>query len=258
MEGRFNNYNDMEEIRRMLRQLTERIARIEARTQIGKSSDGEGCVNPYLNRVARIDTLSRESLDGEYEGDSPFHYCAPLCESSEEGHGYSHCVFEGINEFGNFGASCYSSKLLNLDLPPVFDPCNCENCNENCLGVQSNFDKQFIDQHSEEMRIEKTFEDIIDFMGINIFTWKVAKNLVDFVNRLKILERNICIARGSKKPRITKYSKYLFIWKGRFQLDAKRSRINMKQLKILFGFSSIKGLNSRTNSFQPWESDAGA
>ena len=108
------------------------------------------------------------------------------------------------------------------------------------------------------MRIEKTFKDIIDFMGINIFTWKVAKNLVDFVNRLKILERNICIVRGSKKPRITKYSKYLFIWKGRFQLDAKRSRINMKQLKILFGFSSIKGLNSRTNSFQPGEFDAGA
>ncbi|KAI5338893.1 hypothetical protein L3X38_018165 [Prunus dulcis] len=66
MEGRVNNYNVMEEIRRMLRQLTERIARIEARTQIGKSSDREGCVNPYLNRLARIDTLSRGSLDGEY------------------------------------------------------------------------------------------------------------------------------------------------------------------------------------------------
>ena len=141
MQGRVNNYNDMEEIRRMLRQLTERIARIEARTHIGKNSDGEGCVNPYLNRVASIDTLSRGSLDGEYEGDSPFHYCAPLCESSEEEHSYSHCVFEGINEFDNFGASCFSSKLLNLDLPPIFDPCNCENCNENCLGVQSNFDK---------------------------------------------------------------------------------------------------------------------
>ncbi|CAL8999548.1 unnamed protein product, partial [Prunus brigantina] len=86
MEGRVNNYNDMEEIMRMLWQLTERIARIEARTQIGKSYDGEGCVNPYLNRVARIDTLSHGSLDGEYEGDSPFHYCALLCESSEEGH----------------------------------------------------------------------------------------------------------------------------------------------------------------------------
>ncbi|CAL2257110.1 unnamed protein product [Prunus armeniaca] len=139
MEGRVDNYNDMEEIRRMLRQLTECVARIEARTQIGKSSDGERCVNPYLNRVARIDTLSRGSLDGEYEGDSPFHYCASLCESSEEGHDYSHCVFEG-----------------------------------------------------------------------------------------------------------------------RFQLYAKRSRTNMKQLKILLGFSSIKGLNSRTNSFQPGESDAGA
>ncbi|CAL2242271.1 unnamed protein product [Prunus armeniaca] len=122
MEGRIDNYNDMEEIRRMLQQLTEHVACIEARTQI-----------------ARIDTLSRGSLNGEYEGDSPFHYCASLCESSEEGHGYSHCVFEG-----------------------------------------------------------------------------------------------------------------------RFQLDAKRSRINMKQLKILLGFSSIKGLNSRTNSFQPMESDAGA
>ncbi|CAL9016369.1 unnamed protein product [Prunus brigantina] len=229
----------MEEIRRMLRQLTERVTRIEVQTQISKSFDGERCVNPYLNRVARIDTLSHESLDGEYEGDSPFHYCAPLCESSEEGHGYSHCVFE--------------------DLPPIFDHCNCENCNKNCLGVQSNFDKQFVDQDSEEMRIEKTFEDIIDFMGINVFTWKVSKTLVDFVNRLKILGRNIRIVRGSKKkPRITKYSKYLFIWKGRFQLDAKRSRINMKQLKILLGFSSIKGLNSRTNSFQPGESDAGA
>ncbi|CAL2275776.1 unnamed protein product [Prunus armeniaca] len=218
MEGRVDNYNDMEEIRRMLRQLTERVARIEARTQIGKSFDGERSVNPYLDQVARIDTLSRESLDGEYEGDSPFHYCALLCESSEEGHGYSHCVYE---------------------------------------GVQRNFDKQFIDQNSEEMRIEKTFEDIIDFMGINVFTWKVAKTLVDFVNRLKILGRNICIVRGSKKkPRITKYSKYLFIWKGRFQLDAKRSRINMKQLKILLGFSSIKGLNSKTNSFQPGEFDA--
>ncbi|CAL2256207.1 unnamed protein product [Prunus armeniaca] len=224
MEGHVDNYNDMEEIRRMLRQLTERVARIEARTQIGKSFDGERCVNPYLNRVARINTLSRGSLDGEYEGDSPFHYCASLCESSEEGHGYSHCVFE-----------------------------------ENCLGVQSNFYKQFIDQNSEEMRIEKTFEDIIDFMGINVFTWKVAKTLVDFVNRLKILEINICIVRGSKKKlRITKYSKYPFIWKGMFQLDAKRSRINMKQLKILLGFSSIKGLNSRTNSFQLGESDAEA
>ncbi|CAL9016561.1 unnamed protein product, partial [Prunus brigantina] len=259
MEGRVDNYNDMEEIRRMLRQLTERVARIEVQTQISKSFDGERCVNPHLNRVARIDTLSRESLDGEYEGDSPFHYCAPLCESSEEGHGYSHCVFEGINGFGNFDASFSSSKLLNLDLPPIFDHCNCENCNKNCLGVQSNFDKQFVDQDSEEMRIEKTFEDIIDFMGINVFTWKVSKTLVDFVNRLKILGRNIRIVRGSKKkPRITKYSKYLFIWKGRFQLDAKRSRINMKQLKILLGFSSIKGLNSRTNSFQPGESDAGA
>ncbi|KAI5327802.1 hypothetical protein L3X38_027198 [Prunus dulcis] len=62
MEGRVNNYNDIEEIRRMLWQLTELIARIEARTHIGKNSDGEGCVNPYLNRVTSIDTLSRGSL----------------------------------------------------------------------------------------------------------------------------------------------------------------------------------------------------
>ncbi|CAL8994383.1 unnamed protein product [Prunus brigantina] len=83
MKDHVNNYNDMEEIRRVLRQLTERIACIEAQTQIGKSSNGEGYVNPYLNRVARIDTLSRGSLDGEYEGDSHFHCCALLCESSE-------------------------------------------------------------------------------------------------------------------------------------------------------------------------------
>ncbi|CAL2254477.1 unnamed protein product [Prunus armeniaca] len=105
MEGCVDNYNDMEEIRRMLRQLTERIARIEARIQIGKSSDGERCVNPYLNRVARIDTLSHGSLDREYEEDSPFHYCASLCESSEEGHSYSHCVFEGD--------ICLLKQLLN-------------------------------------------------------------------------------------------------------------------------------------------------
>ncbi|CAL2254478.1 unnamed protein product [Prunus armeniaca] len=127
------------------------------------------------------------------------------------------------------------------------------------MRIEKTFEDMRIEKTFEDMRIEKTFEDIIDFMGINVFAWKVAKTLVDFVNRLKILERNICIVRGSKKkPRIMKYSKYLFIWKGRFQLDAKRSRINMKQLKILLGFSSIKGLNSRTNSFQPGESDAGA
>ncbi|CAB4269686.1 unnamed protein product [Prunus armeniaca] len=113
MEGRIDNYNDMKEIRRMLQQLTERVARIEARTQIGKSSDGERCVNPYLNRVARIDTLSRGSLDGEYEGDSPFHYCASLCESSEEGHGYSHCVFEA--EEAKKG-----SKLFTAQYPSSF------------------------------------------------------------------------------------------------------------------------------------------
>ncbi|KAI5346451.1 hypothetical protein L3X38_014330 [Prunus dulcis] len=91
MEGRVDNYNDIEEIRRMLRQLMEHIACIEARTLIGRSYDGEGCVNPYMNRVACINTLISGSLDGEYEGDSSFHCCTPLCESIEEGHDEDNC-----------------------------------------------------------------------------------------------------------------------------------------------------------------------
>ncbi|CAL8087454.1 unnamed protein product [Prunus armeniaca] len=84
----------MEKIRRMLWQLTERIPRIEARTHIGKSYDGEGCVNPYLNQVARINTVSPGSLDMEYEGDSCFHCCTPLCKSIEDWHSDFHFVFE--------------------------------------------------------------------------------------------------------------------------------------------------------------------
>ncbi|ONI08279.1 hypothetical protein PRUPE_5G169200 [Prunus persica] len=61
-----------------------------------------------------IDTLSRESLDGEYEGDNPFHYCAPLCESSEERHGYSHCVFEGNSKVEETAPGVATGMILSL------------------------------------------------------------------------------------------------------------------------------------------------
>ncbi|CAL2263049.1 unnamed protein product [Prunus armeniaca] len=159
MEGRVDNYNDMEEIRRMLRQLTERVARIEARTQIGKSSDGERCMNPYLNRVARIDTLSRGSLDGEYEGDSPFHYCASLCESSEEGHGYSHCVFEGLlskpingSFYKRLCICCPSplSSILSESLPPT--------------ALRTVSLKLLIDTESNKVLFAEASKEVVDFL----------------------------------------------------------------------------------------------
>ncbi|CAL9013411.1 unnamed protein product [Prunus brigantina] len=69
---------------------THRMQRTQ--TRMGKSFTGEGCV--MRDRVACIDTLIHGILNEEYEGDNPFHCCTPLCESSEEGHGDSHCVFE--------------------------------------------------------------------------------------------------------------------------------------------------------------------
>ncbi|TXG67102.1 hypothetical protein EZV62_008377 [Acer yangbiense] len=58
MEGRDNDNNDMEEIKSMMQQLADRLARIETRN------------------------LNEESFDGEQE-DNPFHHRAPLEEREE-------------------------------------------------------------------------------------------------------------------------------------------------------------------------------
>ncbi|KAK0574456.1 hypothetical protein LWI29_023941 [Acer saccharum] len=62
MEGRDNDNNDMEGIRRMIQQLADLMARIENQN------------------------MDDESFDGEQE-DNPFHHRAPLGESDERGRG---------------------------------------------------------------------------------------------------------------------------------------------------------------------------
>ena len=124
MEGRGNN-NDMEEITRMLRQLTKRVARIEARRQRGKSYDGERDV--YHRRVTRIESSCQHGKDSDGERNvDPFDDCAPLCESNHKEHGtfnYSGCK----SSIFNFSvdkkiiAEKEKNSFMSFDVLPKYD-----------------------------------------------------------------------------------------------------------------------------------------
>ncbi|KAL6223561.1 hypothetical protein ACLB2K_006946 [Fragaria x ananassa] len=91
----------------------------------------------------------------------------------------------------------------------------------------------------------------------------IPKSIVNLINQIKDSGGNFGIARLKLKRKFigsgsSVYSKYLFIWKGRIQLQTNISKEDLKQWKILSGFSTINGSNSMTNSFQPRESDVGA
>ncbi|KAL6189245.1 hypothetical protein ACLB2K_040634 [Fragaria x ananassa] len=100
----------------------------------------------------------------------------------------------------------------------------------------------------------------VDFLGVNAFIMQIPKSIVNFVNQINDGEENFGIVRLKLKRKFigsqsSIYSKYLFIWKGR--IEANLSKEDLKQWKILSGFFYINDSNSRTNSFQPRESDAG-
>ena len=74
----------------------------------------------------------------------------------------------------------------------------------------------------------------VDFIGINIFHLQISKILIDIVNLIKNGEKHfgfvkLIMKRIFLNPRLERYSKYLFIWNGRIQLQAKGSRKDLKQ-----------------------------
>ena len=285
MEGRDVN-NDMAEIKRMLQQLAVRIDRIEARRRGRKSSDGERNATTYHQRINRIETFNHkgDSSDGEICV-GPFHRSAPLCESGEEGHStfnYSGCkstIFNFPFVETLFFEKAEKDNVVDFSKPPIYDDCPCEICCGNC-GVKEDEDtnKDAIkdccgncgdeeDEEPNKKAIKAMKKDIdnnfVDFLRVNIFVIQIPKTIVNLVNEINDVKGSFGTTRLRLKrktigSRSSIYSKYLFIWNGRIQLQANLSKEDLKQWHILSRFSSINGLNSRTNSFQPGEFDAGA
>ncbi|CAL2271520.1 unnamed protein product [Prunus armeniaca] len=161
--------------------------------------------------------------------------------------------------------------LIDLDLPPVFDRCSdgsCEICCDYYFTAEKVFDMKLLKQIEciEEVvenyvnlhiaivndsialfNSHDTFEvvEYIDCMRVENFRRHNATTLVDTIIH------NIWFKRLAVKSlhnwRIFKYSKYLFLWSGRFQFEDQQSMI-----MILIQ----EGINSRTNFCQPEENDA--
>ena len=289
MEGRDVN-NDMAEIKRMLKQLEVRIDRIEARRRGRKSSDGERNVTTYHQRVDRIETFYQEgdSSDGEIYVD-PFHLRASLCESEKRG---EPCSFDygGLSSIFTFSVHENIEKqkkdgVEHFEKPPKYDSYEevvdssespiCDSCCEICLEVESNIDEQDnkdimamqdVEVATQTIYIKDTIKSIlwqdmehqfIDFVGVNRFIMPNSKDVV-YLRERQFGFVKVTLVRKYMESRSDIYSKYLFIWKGRIQVAIGMSKQDLHQWRILWGILSIKGTNSRTNSFQPGEFDAGA
>ncbi|KAL6185225.1 hypothetical protein ACLB2K_041359 [Fragaria x ananassa] len=254
MEGR-DVKNDMAEIKRMFQQLAVHIDRIEARRRSRKSFDRERDVTTYHQRIDRIETFNQDG-DGSDEEIciGLFHQCAPLCESGEKGEPVSF-DYEGSNSIFTFSVNNNSEKEKNVGVvdfskPLIYDDCFCEACCGNC-GVEEDEDVNKGAIKTLKKDIDNNF---IDFLGVNTFLMQILKSIVNLINQIKDSGGNFGIARLKLKRKFIGtgsniYSKYLFIWKGRIQLQTNLSKEYLKQWKILSGFSTINGSNSRTNFF---------
>ncbi|KAL6222928.1 hypothetical protein ACLB2K_006318 [Fragaria x ananassa] len=261
MEGR-DVKNDMAEIKRMLQQLAVRIYRLEARRRGRKSSDGERDVTTYHQRIDRIETFNQDGDGSDREiCVGPFHRCAPLCESGEKGEPISF-DYEGSNSIFTFSVNNNSEKekkdgVVDFSKPPIYDDCFCEACYGNC-GMEEDEDAK---KDAIKASKKDTDHNFVDFLEVNAFIMQIPKVVVNIVNQINDVEGNFGIARLKLKRKFigsqsSIYSKYLFIWIGR--IEANLSKEDLKQWKILSGFFYINDSNSRTNSFQLRESDAGA
>ena len=264
MEGRDVN-NDMAEIKRMLKQLEVRIDRIEARRRGRKSSDGERNVTTYHQRIDRIETFDQEG-DG-FDGEicvGPVHKWAPLCESDEEGtctFNYPGCKstifnFPFVEELS---LEKEKNSFMDFDGPPRYD--DYRDC-EVCVGGKERLmgDEDVNEYTIESIWLKDIMYNFVDFIGVHSFFMEIPKTLVHLVNQIKGDRRstNLMVKRNFLESGFNIYSKYIFIWKGRIQVAIGMSKQDQHRWKILWGILSIKGTNSRTNSFQPKEFDAGA
>ncbi|RXH72021.1 hypothetical protein DVH24_025522 [Malus domestica] len=247
--------DDMEEIKRMHRHLTNQISRIKNRRRGVVVSEGEG-------------GICLQCVDH-------FHDYAPWFESTEEGD----CCSAVYNELAqdtvslNYLSSNYgcenieASSLIHLSMPPLFDRClsNCEICDGFSLSNNKSFGgrEEGFSSHESLKEVgdvaevgdikfqdivdvkEDTTYEYIDFIGFDIFNWKASQVLVDLVNQMKIDISWIArffMEHECSTSRIRKYSKYLFTWKAKNQFQ---------------DYNGVnKDLNSRMSFFKEEENDA--
>ena len=186
-----------------------------------------------------------------------------MCESGERGEPVSF-DYEGSNSIFTFSVNNNSEKekkdgVVDFSKPPIYDDCFCEACCDNCgMEEDEGTNKDVIKALKKD-----TDHNFVDFLGVNTFLIKFPKSIVNLINQIKDDEENFGITRLKLKRKFigsgsSIYSKYLFIWKGRIQLQTNLSKEDLKQWKILSIISTFNVSNSGTNSFQPRESDAGA
>ncbi|CAL9026968.1 unnamed protein product [Prunus brigantina] len=160
--------------------------------------------------------------------------------------------------------------LIDLDLPPVFDRCSDGSC-EICCDYYFTVEKVFHTKLKQMECIEEVVEnyvnlhiaivddsialfnshdafvvvEYIDFMWVENSGRHSATTLVD--TRIQNIWFKRLAVESLHNWRIFKYSKYIFLWSGRFQFEDQQSII-----MILIQ----EGINSRINFCQPGENDA--
>ncbi|PRQ22134.1 hypothetical protein RchiOBHm_Chr6g0246931 [Rosa chinensis] len=130
---------------------------------------------------------------------------------------------------------------MSFDIPPKYD---CYEDSEVCDGgVEDQRKNELVPRNCDDEDNNKAaiksilWKDIehkfVDFVGVNAFIMHIPKELVNLVTQIKDGEKNFGIAKLMSKrkfmgSRLIIYSKYLFVWKGRIQLQVKGSTKDLK------------------------------
>ena len=76
----------------------------------------------------------------------------------------------------------------------------------------------------------------VDFLGVENFNFIINPVLIDVANKLKVDEKKFYATfyegfKFQNQIKLLKYSKYLFIWSGRFQISKMNSRTSLFQVE---------------------------
>ena len=276
MEGRDNDNNDMEEIRRMIQQLADRMARIETRNMDDDESfDGEQKDNPFHHRAPLGESDERGRGARPFNNgtaryfdvkvDNPFHHRAPLGESDERG--------RGARRFNNGTARYFD---VNVDMPEFEGKIQPDKFIDWLNSVERIFDfKEVLDEKNVDFDKPPIFDNYQE--EEEEITWSdhgESYKLSWIENENDVVANQQCLVAfsigkkykeiGDKLRRHTEFQEGDWVRRNlrneRFP-HGKYDKLHDRggcPYKVYHGGNEVVGLDSRTSPFQPGESDAGA